>query len=711
MVYLNGVLLTRGVDYVATTGSSITGLVALSAADLVEVVAFSQINAIGSVPSANSTFLQSGTGAVQRTVDSKLKDVVSAKDFGAGAGGADDSTKIQAAIDALAAAGGGTLYFPAGTYNLQAQLIFPSNVHYKGEGKQSLLKVNSTPGPTYVFNQASADVDNVVFDGLGFDGSINYPANSQVYKQTYANVNAAIRTGGIKATRIVVQNCFFNELSLGAIDINGFESSNITIQNNYFYKASYRSKVINVRLPSDTYTDAQRVSNVTVRGNHIEVCGPQYHYDPSKEDWTASADAISFDSAKDCLVTDNVIKQSGGIGIRVEESLRVTVANNKIVEPGQDGISFYKNCYDCSCTGNTVEDWGRTPLAYAIRNYSGTYVVAREFPRAAGPTLPANPTAATWFETWPYTLANIDTASIISYSASDYYTAINTGILPFRGYSAISVTNESAKVSVVGNNCVGNLSTDGSGKYFHASDFGFTPVHSANDATTTSGENCLLSSNGFVDCRVYRIYHPEYHDRINSRGLLGTAIYAGNRDSSSLIHSTNPRFSQGGELIGTTRSNFIANEVNFPATQVASANANTLDDYEEGVWTAALTSGGGSITMDTGFDGCSYTKIGRLVTVTGEIRVSSVSSPTGALSLTGLPFAVGNISDRGEFAAAALRSAVLTGTTTGVFFIELAAAATSGTISRLDNNVFYDAAANMQATSRFTFSFSYIAAT
>jgi hypothetical protein len=85
--------------------------------------------------------------------------------------------------------------------------------------------------------------------------------------------------------------------------------------------------------------------------------------------------------------------------------------------------------------------------------------------------------------------------------------------------------------------------------------------------------------------------------------------------------------------------------VQFPATQSASSDANTLDDYEEGTWEAALVCGtSGTITLldPSTTSLMRYTKVGRVVTVSGQMIVSSVSSPVGALSITGLPFAAGS---------------------------------------------------------------------
>jgi hypothetical protein len=73
------------------------------------------------------------------------------------------------------------------------------------------------------------------------------------------------------------------------------------------------------------------------------------------------------------------------------------------------------------------------------------------------------------------------------------------------------------------------------------------------------------------------------------------------------------------------------------------AAANALDDYEEGTWDmSAAPNTSGSITIDSGVNRGNYTKIGRLVTVTGLMEVSSVSSPIGTfIIVSGLPFAIG----------------------------------------------------------------------
>lgn len=87
---------------------------------------------------------------------------------------------------------------------------------------------------------------------------------------------------------------------------------------------------------------------------------------------------------------------------------------------------------------------------------------------------------------------------------------------------------------------------------------------------------------------------------------------------------TNPSFS--GQLV-------------FPATQNASSNANTLDDYEEGTFTPAFSSNL-SIFSYGGRNG-TYTKIGRLVFFDLLISLNTSGNTLGgaALTITGLPFA------------------------------------------------------------------------
>jgi hypothetical protein len=75
----------------------------------------------------------------------------------------------------------------------------------------------------------------------------------------------------------------------------------------------------------------------------------------------------------------------------------------------------------------------------------------------------------------------------------------------------------------------------------------------------------------------------------------------------------------------------------FPATQSASSNANTLDDYEEGTWTPVIvgtsTAGTGTYSVQNG----RYTKIGNRVYF-GVYCVWSAHTGTGDMNMSGLPF-------------------------------------------------------------------------
>ena len=79
--------------------------------------------------------------------------------------------------------------------------------------------------------------------------------------------------------------------------------------------------------------------------------------------------------------------------------------------------------------------------------------------------------------------------------------------------------------------------------------------------------------------------------------------------------------------------------ITFPATQVASSDANTLDDYEEGTFTpvviGATSAGVGTYGTQVGY----YTKVGNLVTIRAALNWTAHTG-TGVMRLGGLPFNV-----------------------------------------------------------------------
>ena len=99
---------------------------------------------------------------------------------------------------------------------------------------------------------------------------------------------------------------------------------------------------------------------------------------------------------------------------------------------------------------------------------------------------------------------------------------------------------------------------------------------------------------------------------------------------------------------GTESVQFSANgitltqgRITFPASQIASSDANTLDDYEEGTFTPGIAFGGNAVGVSYTTQTGTYTKIGNRYLIDIVITLSSKGSSTGAVTVTGLPDTVG----------------------------------------------------------------------
>lgn len=123
-------------------------------------------------------FLQAGTGAVARSWQSKMRDVVSVKDFGArGDGVTNDTTAIQAALNAAA---GGAIYFPNGSYAINAALSIPAGTYVYAETGAATV-TQSTAGAnafTYAGNGITVDGLRIVGPNSGSGSAVRADSRS-----------------------------------------------------------------------------------------------------------------------------------------------------------------------------------------------------------------------------------------------------------------------------------------------------------------------------------------------------------------------------------------------------------------------------------------------------------------------------------------------------------------------------------------------------
>lgn len=103
-------------------------------------------------------------------------------------------------------------------------------------------------------------------------------------------------------------------------------------------------------------------------------------------------------------------------------------------------------------------------------------------------------------------------------------------------------------------------------------------------------------------------------------------------------HSTDLLLVDGTQAMTGTLDLGTPGKVKFPASQSASADANTLDDYEEGSWTPVIGGSGGTSGQAYTTQVGRYIKIGKLVFATFTVLLSTEGTITGSAEIQGLPF-------------------------------------------------------------------------
>ena len=131
------------------------------------------------------------------------------------------------------------------------------------------------------------------------------------------------------------------------------------------------------------------------------------------------------------------------------------------------------------------------------------------------------------------------------------------------------------------------------------------------------------------------------HSGVGGAGtVVDEAITRFNGTGGSLIQgysSLSPTISDAGIISLTSGA------LKFPATAIASTDANTLDEYQQGTFTPIVKdagSGTGSYSRQVGW----YTKIGQVVTIYGQLILNGLGSLTAAnnASIGGLPYTARN---------------------------------------------------------------------
>lgn len=235
-VAMDGLTMVPGTDY-----SLVSGVLTFSVAPSngAEILArYGQALPITGVVDASAVSYQpAGVGSELTDVETKLRESVSVKDFGAiGDGVADDTAVLQAAIDA-ASNGSKKLYLPAGTYKTTSGLSFGTPIKIFGDGADvtsetgTIIKPTQSSGIALTFTNASGSFDNglILEDfaiiGTGSGTAVGLEVNGAVWTNSRIR-NVTVQSMGGRG--VVVDDCLtanFEHVRAAGCGSDGFRIS------------------------------------------------------------------------------------------------------------------------------------------------------------------------------------------------------------------------------------------------------------------------------------------------------------------------------------------------------------------------------------------------------------------------------------------------------------------------------------------------------
>ena len=206
------------------------------------------------------------TTAQQRTLQQRLDDYVSVKDFGAkGDNSTADITAIQNALDEIYkdtdkddTRARRVLFFPAGTYRINAALKIPPYAHLVGEGPDKTIIRNSGNNAVLV----TQDDDGNVGANIGNSGATT-PTQIQVSSMTLRNT---VAYGGVSLDRVT--HAYFNNVKFqGSYTSGGSDAVNskgVTVNHS---NATYSTS--NVAFNQCQFTKFARLVDISYNATNV----------------------------------------------------------------------------------------------------------------------------------------------------------------------------------------------------------------------------------------------------------------------------------------------------------------------------------------------------------------------------------------------------------------------------------------------------------